>query len=70
MKIKLKTLSDKITAVVLYLICMTIVIAMFLEISYMADYGFYEKFQTTQETFDTLMGERLTRNMRILKSMF
>ena len=61
MKIKLKTLSDKITAVVLYLICMTIVIAMFLEISYMADYGFYEKFQTTQETFDTLMGEKVDK---------
>lgn len=37
MKIKLKTLADKITAVALYLICMTIVISLFLEVSYMAD---------------------------------
>ena len=37
MKIKLKSLSDKVTAIVLYLLCMTLVISMYLEISYMAD---------------------------------
>ena len=61
MKIKLKTLSDKITAVVLYLICMTIVITMFLEVSYMADYGFYDKVGTTQDTFYTLMEEKVDK---------
>ena len=43
MKIKLKSLSDKVTAIVLYLLCMTLVISMYLEISYMADYGFYDR---------------------------
>ncbi len=61
MKIKLKTLSDKITAVVLYLICMTIVITMFLEVSYMADYGFYDKVGATQDTFYTLMEEKVDK---------
>lgn len=61
MKIKLKTLSDKITAVVLYLICMTIVIAMFLEVSYMADYGFYDKIQPTEYTTTRLMKEKVDK---------
>lgn len=59
MKIKLKTLSDKITAVVLYLLCMTIVISLFLEVSYMADYGFYDKVGSTQDTFYKLMEEKV-----------
>lgn len=61
MKIKLRTLSDKITAVVLYLICMTIVIALFLEVSYMADYGFYDKFQVTETTITRLMKEKVDK---------
>ena len=61
MKIKLKTLADKITAVALYLICMTIVISLFLEVSYMADYGFYDKFQLTESTTTRLMKEKVDK---------
>lgn len=61
MKIKLKTLSDKITAVVLYLLCMTIVISLFLEVSYMADYGFYSKVGNSQDTFYKLMAEKVDK---------
>ncbi len=61
MKIKLKTLSDKITAVVLYLLCMTIVISLFLEVSYMADYGFYSKVGSSQDTFYKLMTEKVDK---------
>lgn len=67
MKIKLKTLSDKITAVVLYLLCMTIVITLFLEVSYMADYGFYDKISTTNYTTTRLMKEKVDKEFSTIE---
>lgn len=61
MRIRLKTLSDKITAIVIYLICMTLVIAMFLEVSYMADYGLYNREGGKDYAVTKLMKERVDK---------
>ena len=67
MKIKLKSLSDKVTAIVLYLLCMTLVISMYLEISYMADYGFYDRSKGDSYPFMALMSEKVEKESEDIK---
>lgn len=67
MKIKLKSLSDKVTAIALYLLCMTLVISMYLEISYMADYGFYDRAKGNSYPFMALMSEKIEKESEDIK---
>ena len=67
MKIKLKSLSDKVTAIALYLLCMTLVISMYLEISYMADYGFYDRAKGSSYPFMALMSEKIEKESEDIK---
>ena len=67
MKIKLKSLSDKVTAIALYLLCMTLVISMYLEISYMADYGFYDRAKGSSYPFMALMSEKIEKESDDIK---